>query len=295
MSTRTNHTFTSGGSECAAWLFRPDPDPSGGTPGPCVVMSHGFSMTRHDGLVPYAQALAGAGASVLVFDHRHLGDSGGEPRQRFRIAEQAEDVRAAIAYARTLDGVDPARIVLWGFSFSGGTAVNVAAADASLAGLILLCPFLDGLARVLNTRPGLVGWIVPKALQDLAGRRVLIPVTAAPGGRAAMTLPGEADGFAAASDTASPWRNEISPGVFATVAFHRPFKKAAQLTCPVWVGLGERDVSVSKRAIERFADRAVDAELHRYDVDHFEPFHGAPPEVIAADQADWLRRTFSGE
>ncbi len=73
------------------------------------------------------------------------------------------------------------------------------------------------------------------------------------------------------------------------------FKKAAQLTCPVWVGLGERDVSVSKRAIERFADRAVDAELHRYDVDHFEPFHGAPPEVIAADQADWLRRTFSGE
>ncbi len=133
-----------------------------------MVMSHGFSMTRHDGLVPYAQALAGAGASVLVFDHRHLGDSGGEPRQRFRIAEQAEDVRAAIAYARTLDGVDPARIVLWGFSFSGGTAVNVAAADASLAGLILLCPFLDGLARVLNTRPGLVGWIVP---QSAAGPR----------------------------------------------------------------------------------------------------------------------------
>jgi dienelactone hydrolase len=287
---RTDVSFPSGDATCAAWLYRPAPA-AGTEPVPCVVMSHGFSLTRHDGLDGYARALAAAGAAVLVFDHRYLGDSGGEPRQRFRIAEQAADVRAAVAFARTLDGVDPARIVLWGFSFSGGTAVNVAAADPTVAGLILLCPFLDGFARALATPPSLSAWIMPRALKDLAGRPVLIPVTGTPGTHAAMTLPGEADGFAAAKGPGSPWRNEISPGLFATVAYHRPVAKAAKLTCPIWVGLGERDISVSNKAVERLAERAPRAELHRYDVDHFEPFHGEDPARIATDQAAWLTRT----
>ncbi len=97
--TREDVTFQSGGDEIAAWLY-----PGGST---CVVMAHGFSLTRHDGLDTYATALNQAGATVLVFDHRYLGDSGGEPRQRVRVKQQAEDYRAAVAYARQLDGVDP--------------------------------------------------------------------------------------------------------------------------------------------------------------------------------------------
>ena len=61
---------------------------------------------------------------MLVFDHRYLGDSGGEPRQRFRKRDQLQDWRSAVSFARTLDGVDPERIVLWGFSFSGGHVVE---------------------------------------------------------------------------------------------------------------------------------------------------------------------------
>lgn len=291
--TREDLTFPSGGTICSAWLYRPaaaDGDV------PCVVMSHGFSLTRFDGLEPYAEALAAAGAAVLVFDHRHLGGSGGSPRQRFRIHEQAEDVRNAVATARELPGVDPDRIVLWGFSFSGGTAVNVAAADPRIAGLLLLCPFLDGLPRVLKatrTDPRGVAWILPRAVKDKLGSPTLIPVTAQPGEHGAMTFPGEADGFAAAVAPGSPWRNEISPAIFATVAFHRPVLRASRIHCPVWVGLGERDVSVDNRAVERFAARAPRAELHRYDVDHFEPFHGDDPARIAADQAAWLSRTFA--
>jgi hypothetical protein len=40
-------------------------------------MAHGFSLTRHDGLPPYAERLVATGAAVLVFDHRHLGDGPG--------------------------------------------------------------------------------------------------------------------------------------------------------------------------------------------------------------------------
>jgi hypothetical protein len=253
-------------------------------------MAHGFSLTRHDGLAPYAERLASAGAAVLVFDHRHLGDSGGEPRQRFRKAEQLEDWRAAVAFVRGLEGMDPARVVLWGFSFSGGHVVETAADDRQIAATIALCPMVDGLARVLSTPPRVSAWIVPRAIGDQLGRHNLVPVTGQPGELAAMTLPGEANGFRAAVPDGSPWRNEISPGIFLTVALHRPLSRARDLWAPLWVGLGERDVSVSKRAVQRLAQRAPRGELHRYPYDHFGAFLGDGPERVATDQVDFLRR-----
>ena len=115
MRGRTDLEFPSGEGACAAWVYRPDT--AGWRPGPCVVMGHGFSLTGHDGMSAYAERLATAGATVLAFDHRHLGDSVGQPRQRFRKAAQRKDWRGPVRAARGLDGVDPARIVLWGFSF----------------------------------------------------------------------------------------------------------------------------------------------------------------------------------
>lgn len=284
MATRNEVMIDSGGSVLAAWAYASAPGQ------PCIVMAHGFSLTRHDGLEAYAERLADAGLSVLVFDHRYLGDSGGEPRQRFRAAEQLQDWRAAIAFARSLPAVDPAKIVLWGFSFAGGHVVTLAAEDRSLAAAIALCPFVNGLPRVVHARPRDVAWLLPRAIADLAGRTNLIPVTGPPGSHAAMTLPGEAEGFAAVIPPDSTWRDEITPGVFATVALHRPLSGARRIACPLWVGLGERDISVHGRSVERLAARAPKGELHRYPYDHFQPFLGDAPERVAADQLDFLRR-----
>jgi len=96
---RTDVTFLSAGTRCAGWLYRPANNTDGDVP--CVVMAHGFGLTRHDKLTLYAEALARAGASVLVYDHRHLGDSEGEPRQRVRISEQLDDRLAAVARGRS--------------------------------------------------------------------------------------------------------------------------------------------------------------------------------------------------
>ncbi len=253
-------------------------------------MAHGFSLTRHDGLLSYAERFAAAGLGVLAFDHRYLGDSGGAPRQRFRKGAQREDWRAALAHARTLPGVDPARVVLWGFSFAGGHAIETATADPGVAATLALYPLVDGLARVLVTPPRLSAWLVPRALADRLGRHNLVAVTAQPGERGAMTLAGEADGFRAVVPEGSPWRNEISPGVFLTVALHRPLRHASKLRTPLWIGHGEADVSVSAGALGRLASRAPRAELHDYPGDHFAPFLGDAPDLIAGDQIDFLRR-----
>jgi len=285
---RSDLEFPSGKGSCAGWVYRPQEDRS--RPGPCVVMAHGFSLTRHDGLAAFAERLAGAGATVLVFDHRHLGDSPGEPRQHFSKPAQREDWRSAVAAARRLDGVDPAQIVLWGFSFSGGHAVETAVKDGRIAAVVILCPFVDGLARVLATPLPTVAWILPRAMANRAGRVNRIPVTGLPGAKAAMALPGEGDGFFAVVPPGSPWRNEITPGVFLTVALHRPVAKAKKVSCPMWVGLGETDISVSGKAVRRLAARAPKAELHRYPYDHWQPCVGDAPARIAADQIDFLRR-----
>jgi dienelactone hydrolase len=287
---RSEVTFASGDAHCAAWLYRPPTAELATVRTGCVVMAHGFSLTRHDGLASYAERLAEAGIAALVFDHRYLGDSGGEPRQRFRKREQLEDWRSAVAFARTLGGVDAERIVLWGFSFSGGHAVEAAAADRRIAATLVMCPMVDGLARALSTPPALSAWLIPRALADQFGRHNLVAVTGAPGEHAAMTLPGEADGFRASVPEGSPWRNEISPGVFLTVSLHRPVAKARSLHAPLWVGLGERDVSVSRRAVQRLAARAPKGELHRYPYDHFGAFLGDGPQRVAADQVEFLSR-----
>jgi uncharacterized protein len=115
--------FSSGDTECAAWHYP-------GTNGACVIMAGGFAVTKGPGTDLFAGRFNAAGFTVLAFDYRHLGDSGGQPRQVQRIREQIADWQAAIAFAPTLPGVDPTRVAVWGFSLSGG---HVLRTDRQLA------------------------------------------------------------------------------------------------------------------------------------------------------------------
>src|SRR5919201_735763 len=128
---RRDVAFESGGERCAAWLYRPRRDEAGG-PVPCVVLAHGWSGIREQRLDAYAERFAAAGMAALVFDYRHFGASGGEPRQLLDIGRQLEDWAAAVAFARGLEGVDRARVALWGTSFGAGHVICLAADDAAV-------------------------------------------------------------------------------------------------------------------------------------------------------------------
>lgn len=285
---RTDLRFSSGDSRCAAWLYRP-PFADGDVA--CVVMAHGFSLTRHDGLPRYAEAFCAAGFAVLVYDHRFLGDSDGRPRQRIALRELLEDRRSAIAFARSLPGIDAERIVVWGFSMSGGSAVEAAATDPRIAAAILVCPLLDGrwrAARGLVRDPGNVAWMMARAARDLLGDAT-IPATAPPGARGMLTYPGEAEGFRAIVAANSPWRNEVRAAPTSGYARYRPGTAARHVRCPVLIQAGRRDITVSPGAIERFAQRSTRTEITRYDIDHFGAFHGEPAAQLAGDQSEWLR------
>jgi uncharacterized protein len=273
--------FASGSADCAGWWY------DAGGPATCVVMAHGFSLTMRDGLAPYAEAFAAAGCHVLAFDHRHLGESGGEPRGRFRIGAQQDDWRRALAFARSRPGVE--RVVLWGFSFSGGHVVSLLGRGADVAGALVLCPFVDGLSRVLRTPPLTVARIIPRAALDAVGRTTFIPVTGPVGSVAAMPFAGEQEGFAASIAPDSRWTSSVTPAVFLTVGLFRPVRRARRISVPLWVGRCADDITVSGKAVGRLAARSPAAELHEYAGDHFDPFHGDLPGRIAADQVAFLR------
>src|SRR5882672_7666714 len=158
-------------------------------------MAHGVSSTREERLHAYGERFAGAGYAALIFDYRHFGDSGGQPRQLIDIGRQLEDYRAAMEFARGLEQVDPQKIVLWGTSFSGGHVLKLAAEDHTISATIAQTPFTDGASAIkaadIKTFVRGSAYGVADLIGSWAGREpVLVPAVGPPGSFAAMTEPG---------------------------------------------------------------------------------------------------------
>lgn len=137
---RRDVTFKVGETALSAWLYLPE---NLSAPVPCIVMSHGFGGTKDMILESYALRFVEAGMAILTYDYRHFGKSEGEPRQLFSIAQQLEDLKAAIKYARGRKEIDSDRIALWGTSGGGGYGLVIAAQDKKIACVVGQCPALD--------------------------------------------------------------------------------------------------------------------------------------------------------
>lgn len=78
-------------------------------------MAAGFAVTKETAADLFARRFHDAGFSVLAFDYRGIGESGGQPRQVRRIRDQVADWQAAITFAAALPEVDPVRLAAWSF------------------------------------------------------------------------------------------------------------------------------------------------------------------------------------
>jgi dienelactone hydrolase len=138
---RMDIEFPSDGATLRGWLYRPE----GATgPTPIIVMAHGFSATKELFLDDFAEVFCKAGFACLVYDHRNFGDSGGELRGEADPWAQIAGYRDAISYAQTLEGIDPARVGVWGSSYSGGHVLVVAAQDKRVKCVVAHVPAISG-------------------------------------------------------------------------------------------------------------------------------------------------------
>jgi len=294
---RTDVSFPSHGQACRAWLYDPVTPGASGEPRPCVVMAHGFGATRDAALAPYAERFAAAGMYVLLFDYRHFGASDGEPRQLVSVRRQLQDYAAAVAFARTLAGIDARRIAVWGTSFAGGHALATAATVPGIAAAVCQCPMMDGLAALTNILRYAGPWQVLRltghGLWDLAlaafGRVHYIPTVGPPGSLAVMSSPDADAGYRALAPPG--FRFEVAARIALFAALYRPVRHAGRVPCPVLVQVCERDSVAPVAAAERvLRELGTRGEARRYPLGHFEPYFGVHFERSVTDQLEFLRR-----
>lgn len=292
--TRSDLTFRSGDGSCAAWFYEPADDPVGAGR-PVVVMAHGLGAVREMRLDAFAERFAAAGYACLVFDYRHFGASSGDPRQLLDIDRQLEDWRAAVAHARTIDGVDPDRVVVWGTSFGGGHAIVTAADDHRIAAAIAQCPFTDGLASTRAIPPATSAKVTARALRDVAGARlgrrpVMVPTYGPPGSTALMTAPDCADGVRALIPDGLDVRSDVAARFALDIVRHFPGRRAKDVTCPILFAICERDSVAPAGPTRKYAARAPRGEVTLHPAGHFDIYVGDDFERNVADQLGFLAR-----
>ncbi|TQL97440.1 alpha/beta hydrolase family protein [Actinoallomurus bryophytorum] len=285
--------FVSGETECAAWHYP-------GTNGACVIMAGGGGVTKEPGTDAFAGRFNDAGFAVLAFDYRHLGESGGRPRQVVRIKEQLADWQAAIACAAALPGVDPAKLAIWGFSLSGGHIFGVAARTPRLAAAIAQVPNADGPAAARNAmrhqRPAamlrLTGTGVLDALGGLLGRGpLLVPLDGKPGTVALVTTPDSVDADRALNpgNRYPEWLQAIAARSTFGIGSYRPGRDAPRVRCPLLVLVCDQDQTALAGPAAAAARRAPRGELVRMPGGHYEPFLGGHERAVEAELS-FLRR-----
>ncbi|CAM2156488.1 Peptidase S15 [Pararobbsia alpina] len=148
MIQRLNVEFEAdGGVMLRAWVFVP---PGKGELLPAISMAHGYAGTREHGIERFAQAFADAGFIVLLHEHRGFGASEGEPRQDIDPWRQIADWRRALSFLESYEGVDPARLGLWGTSYAGGHAIVLGATDRRLRCVVAQVPTISGYEQGLR-------------------------------------------------------------------------------------------------------------------------------------------------
>lgn len=129
--TEEDVTFHSGDTPLQGTLLIPDRD----APGPAIVLIHGAGPGRRDNYRDVAQALAGEGFLVLIYDKRSEGYSTGPVGDR-SYALLATDAIAAVHMLQQRDDVDPTQVGLWGLSEGGWVAPLAATRSDDVAFVI---------------------------------------------------------------------------------------------------------------------------------------------------------------
>jgi uncharacterized protein len=268
--------FVSGDTTCAAWHYP-------GTNGGCVIMAGGLAVTKEPGTDRFAERFHEAGFTVLAFDYRHLGESGGQPRQIARIGEQHADLQAAIDCARTLPEVDPSKLAIWGFSASGGHVFPVASRNPDLAAAIAQAPLADGPAAAPNAMRHqtpiaslrFTGRAILDALGGLVGRNpLLVPLAGEPGTVTSLTTPDSLNGAKALNpdNTYPDWQQEVAARSALRIGFYRPGRAASRVECPLLVLAYDQDDVAPADASVRAGKRAPYGTVVRLSGGHYEPF-----------------------
>jgi uncharacterized protein len=285
---------TEDGVTLRGWHYLPDGDPG---PAPTVVMAHGFSATKEIYLDDFAEVFRSAGLGVVVFDHRNLGESDGEPRQHIDPWEQIRSYRDAITWAQAQDAVDGDRIGVWGSSYAGGHVLVVGAIDRRVRCVVSQVPLTYGLASAQRLIRGdlwkglRAGFDADRAARMAGEPPAVMPVTAPEGEPCALPT-GDTYEFFTGLDEArgKNWRNEVTLHSVELFTEYEPAAYVARIApTPLLLVAALEDHLVPFDLTARAYEEALHPkQLLSLPGGHFEAYTGAAFATSSAVQRDWF-------
>lgn len=290
---RRDIEFVSHGEMCRGWFYRQP----GRAPQPAIILTHGFSATIDQGLDAFAGAFAEAGLAALAFDYRDLGRSDGQERGRILASRQHDDLRAAISWLGSQDFIDPNRIALWGFSYSGGHSLFVGALDPRVAAIVAVAPALDIAAsfRAHNTSTRvreLLSFLASEHDERNRGQTpARLNIVAPPGEPAVLATADAYDWFMRAASP--PWHSTTTAESVARMIEYRPNLFLDLIAPrPLLVLAGRRDALIPFPQVENaFATAADHLTTKFFDCGHFDFMPGGSAhEAALASTTQWLRQ-----
>jgi pimeloyl-ACP methyl ester carboxylesterase len=258
------------------------------------VLAHGLGATHGMSLAQYEQHFAAAGIATLAFDYRYTGESDGEPRQQFSMTGHRQDVEAALEYLRQQEGIDSARLGLWGTSLGALHVLQAAARRQDLAAVVVQCPIVHGPATL--TRGGIrpVLRLTPAVVSDALRRlrragRAYVPIVGTPGDLAAVTTGGALEGWYSTVPPGCTFDNRMAAMDVAGIALSSAKPGASKIQAPLLVCVSQRETLMNPRHAEDVAAMAPRGVARHYDGDHFQIYHPPLLGVLLADQTAFLQ------
>lgn len=265
-----------------------------GAPIPGVVLAHGFSAVKEMALDRFAEVFAAGGLAVLVYDHRNLGASDGEPRQLIDPWAQIRDYRRALDWLGARTEVDADRLAVWGSSFSGGEVLVVGAADRRVRAVVAQAPFVgnphlddaDG-AQFAAVRAAALGEAPGPGVQRMGPLPVVAPDPAAP---AVLPQPESWEWFHTLAERAPSWHNEVTLLLDGAPAPFEPAIAAANLEAtPLLMIVATEDrVAGTEAALAAFERAGEPKRLEMVVGDHFVVYHGSGFKQASGAARDFL-------
>jgi polyvinyl alcohol dehydrogenase (cytochrome) len=286
-------TYYSDGAPCYAKLFLPRGFTKTGH-WPAVVLGHGFNGISI-GIEKYGARFADRGLVALVIDYRTYGTSMGlvsflDPdkdksndskslweqearvqlkRTRLNAFKQADDYRAAISYIQGEPGVDPAKIGVWGSSYSGANVINLSGIDARVKAVV---------SQVIA----------------VGGRGSIGPVPLSPAGKE-DEIKRARTGQGAEIDGGFSFRTKIDAETNQTGRESRPWQSmqhTPESTAILWLPAEKDELSNDKsptgafEASKNFKGTSLVVEIPG--ITHFQAYNGPAFEVTSTLAANWF-------
>ena len=188
---------------------------------------------------------------------------------------QLEDWETVIQYLNQNLKIPTSQMILWGYSFSGGHVLTLAA-QQNFKAIISNFPHVDGLASLtLYPKKYLLGATLC-AMQDLALARIgkvkTMPVVAKD--RFAI-LAGEDcyEGYHSIIPDDVQWDNAVPARIVATIGLYRPTATAHHIQSPTFVLGATQDSLIPIKATRKLEKKLKYGQYLELNCGHFDLFH----------------------